>query len=231
MIPRNFNKETIDMISIRTLFVISILGLATSFGVLRADKAWARPASRSSPLRADEEARAGIIAGSSPSHTSENLRANSIMTVADDFVVDVYYNGQIVPDSKRNLLSEMFGAAREQTNLQVFRGDWTVFHVVNDRLRWGGAYYFVAAGLFDRNEFGFVSSLSSGDWSACDAPAQADRFIAERDFMRDNSVQKITRPWTDGLGLIKQAAGDDWAGDPIWGSSHDRDVWLKIIVR
>ncbi|HUB66048.1 MAG TPA: hypothetical protein VL981_01025 [Candidatus Methylacidiphilales bacterium] len=219
------------MISSRILFVISLSGVATGFSALRADEAWARPASNSTPLRADEQARAGIIAGSSPSHSRENLRANFIITVADDFVVDVYDNGKVVPDTQRHLLSEMFGATREQIDLQVFRGDWIVFHVVNDRLRWGGAYYFVAAGLFDRNEIGFVSSLSSGDWSACDAPAQAYRFIAERDFMKDNPAREIVRPWADGLGLIKQAAGDNWAGDPIWGSSEDRDVWLKIIVR
>src|SRR6476646_5439873 len=70
------------------------------------------------------------------------LRARYLITVADDFLVDVYRNGRAVPDAKRTLLDERFGATVERLDVEVRKGDWLVFNVVNNRMRWGGASYF-----------------------------------------------------------------------------------------
>ena len=45
-----------------------------------------------------------------------------LFTVADDFVVDVYHNGVKVPDAKRTLLHEVFGATAERIDIEVRRG-------------------------------------------------------------------------------------------------------------
>ena len=83
--------------------------------------------------------------------------ADRLFTVADDFIVDVYHNGVKVPDAKRTLLHEVFGATAERIDIEVREGDWVVFNVVNNRLRWGGASYFgvtgagrIGRGLHDR---------------------------------------------------------------------------------
>jgi len=60
----------------------------------------------------------------------------------------------------------------ERTNIQVRHGDWLVFHVANNRLRWGGSYYFAAAGLFEK-----ASALSLGeviDWASTRAACRSD---------------------------------------------------------
>src|SRR3954468_24396185 len=75
--------------------------------------------------------------------------ANYLVTVADDFVVEVYHNGQRVPDSARELILERFGATGEKINIAVKSGDWLVFHVVSNRLRWDGSKYFAVAGCFE----------------------------------------------------------------------------------
>jgi len=169
-----------------------------------------------SPLPADDDV------------ADQSVAANYVVTVADDFVVDIYQNGKVVPDSSRHMISETFGAMAERTDIEVHRGDWLVFHVVNNRLRWGGSYYFGAAGLFEKDESGFVSNLCSGDWSYCDNPSRARKFISKKDFMSNHAAQPISRAWGDGTRLMKQYAGDSWSGEPLWGCS--RDTWLKLIV-
>jgi hypothetical protein len=168
----------------------------------------------------------GLFAG--PLRADEDVVANYVITSADDFLVDIYHNGRVVPDCRRHMLSERFGATSERIDLQVNRGDWLVFHVVSDRMRWGGVRYFAAAGVFEKNEFGFVSHPDSRDWSACDDTSRAARFISKKNFMSDNPAQKITELWLDGQGLMKQFAGDSWSGEPLWGRS--RDTWLKFIA-
>src|SRR4051794_3180660 len=76
-----------------------------------------------------------------PAASRGEVVAVTMFTVADDFIVDVYHNGLKVPDAKRTLLVEAFGATAERVDLKVRRGDWLVFNVVNNRLRWGGASY------------------------------------------------------------------------------------------
>jgi len=161
--------------------------------------------------------------------SGSGLRAEQVITVADDFVVDVYLNGVRVPDERREMLAETFGATAERINVRVHEGDWLVFHVANDKLRWGGCYYFAAAGVLQTNEFGFVSELESGNWSVCDDPTNARRFIEKRNYMQWNKAQPISRIWQDGTPQMKRFAGDSWAGEPLWGLS--RDTWLKVIVR
>jgi len=158
----------------------------------------------------------------------EDQSVRYLVTVADDFVVDVYYDGKVVPDESRHLLAETFGATTERIDVPVHQGDWIVFHVVNDRMRWGGVSYFAAAGLQDENKFVFVSKISSADWSACDDPSSADRFIAEKNFLSDRPAREIAKPWGDGDRLMKKYAGDSWFGEPLWGRASD--TWIKYIV-
>jgi hypothetical protein len=165
----------------------------------------------------------------SSAEDTASLRARYLITVADDFIVDVYLNGKAVPDSKRSLLQERFGATAERIDVAVKKGDWLVFHVVNDRLRWGGAYYFAAAGCFHENAFGFVSNLEDGNWSACDTPGDVERFIASRTYFQHRPAQRIAQPWGDGTAYMQQYAGSSWNGAPLWGGSG-RSVWVKVQV-
>jgi hypothetical protein len=156
------------------------------------------------------------------------LRAKYLITTADDFVVDMYLNGKPIPDAKRTLLEERYGATVERVDVEVHRGDWLVFNVVNNRLRWGGTRYFGLAGCFAQNEFGFVSDRASRQWSACDSPRDADRFITRKSFCDRRPVRIVENPWSDGDGLMRQYAGSNWSGSPVWG--RDRNTWIKVVV-
>jgi len=155
-------------------------------------------------------------------------RARYLITVADDFVVDVYHNGKVIPEAKRTMLEEKFGATAERVDLEVHKGDWLVFNVVNNRLRWGGASYFGLAGCFAANEISFVSSPEGGQWSACDQPKDVERFIQERGYLRGRSAHPIANPWDEGANMMRVYAGTQWSGAPIWGTS--RNTWLKLVV-
>src|SRR5881409_3767995 len=110
--------------------------------------------------------------------------AQYLYTVADDFIVDVYYNGERVPDARRNMLLERFGATVERIDVPVRKGDWLVFNVVNNRMRWGVAYYFATAGMKpDETTIGFTTELASGRWSCCDNPSNVGRFVSDREFL------------------------------------------------
>jgi hypothetical protein len=65
--------------------------------------------------------------------------ATHLITVTDDFVVEAYKNGVRIQDGQRKLLDEIHGATVERINVEVRPGDWLVFHLVNNHLRWGGA--------------------------------------------------------------------------------------------
>jgi serine/threonine protein kinase len=173
------------------------------------------------------------LATVSPQHPAATmtppLRARYLVTVTDDFVVDLYHNGLKVPDSERYELQQVYGATAEKVQLEVRKGDWLVFNVVNNRFRWQGSYYFAAAGMLGENRFGFVTDLSSGDWSVCDDPGQAPQFIAVRNFLRANKPAPVSRPWQEGPKLMRKFAGPDWQGEPLWGTN--RNTWIKIIVK
>ena len=155
--------------------------------------------------------------------------AEQVITVADDFVVDIYHNGVRVPDGKRELIEELYGACAERISIKVKRDDWLVFHVVNNRMRWNGVHYFGVAGITGTNKFGFVSDATSGDWSVCDSPDQVEKFIAQKHFLSDNAVRKVANPWDRGNEVMKQFAGESWPGEPIWG--EERSTWIKVVVR
>jgi hypothetical protein len=153
--------------------------------------------------------------------------ADRIFTVADDFIVDVYHNGVKVPDDKRTLVNEVFGATAERIDVEVREGDWLVFNVVNNRLRWGGCSYF---GVTGRGEVGvaFVSDPDDGRWSCCDDPGKVSEFIRDRDYLSRHPARRIANPWGEGDALMNQIA-DGWSGEPIWGEG--RNTWIKFVAR
>ena len=163
-----------------------------------------------------------------PERAEGTLRAKYLITVTDDFVVDVYHNGRSVPDSKRAVVEETYGATAERMDIEVHRGDWLVFHIVSNRMRWGGVCYFGMAGCFAENEFGFVSSLEDGLWSSCDTAGDAEKFITKRTYFEDHPAQRIAQPWSSGTPLMQRFAGATWHGDPLWGSS--RSTYVKVLV-
>src|SRR5262249_24168828 len=148
--------------------------------------------------------------------------------VADDFVVDVWHDGLRVPEDRRKLLWERFGACAERIDVPVRAGDWLVFHVVNNRMRWGGGRYFAVAGCVAPNEMVFASDPDSPHWSVCDCRGAAARFIAERDAGAGRRPQPIANPWAEGDGAIRASAGASFAGRPLWGGAAS--TWIKVRV-
>ncbi len=169
-----------------------------------------------------------VTADEGASGASSELRANYLITTADDFIVDVYVNGRPVPDARRQLLEERHGATVEKIDTPVRAGDWVVFNVVNNRLRWGGAYYFGVAGCLAPNQFGFTSRLDDGKWSVCDRHEDVDKFISERGYLSDRPAQQITQPWEEGDLDMRRYAGEHWNGTGVWGNS--RNTWVKVLV-
>ena len=155
------------------------------------------------------------------------IMAGSLITVADDFIIDVYHNGVKLPDDRRELVVEVHGATVERIKVDVRPGDWLVFNVVSNRLRWGGASYFAVTGRGDSG-VAFTTDLDSGRWSCCDDLGQVGQFIAERDRFDDHRALPIANPWSDGDSLMARHA-DGWKGQPIRGGS--RNTWIKFVAR
>jgi dipeptidyl aminopeptidase/acylaminoacyl peptidase len=154
--------------------------------------------------------------------------ARRIFTAADDFVVDVWHNGRRVPDDKREMVGENYGATSEKIEVEVREGDWLVFNVANNRLRWGGAYYFGAAGVNDEEpRIGFTTAPGDGRWSYCDDPARVPAFIAHPRYLADQAARAPENPWPGGDGEMK-ARVPEWDGKPVWG--RERTTWLKFIA-
>jgi hypothetical protein len=137
-------------------------------------------------------------------------------------------HGHRVPDSARTMSAEVFGAIGEHTKINVRAGDWLVFNVANNRLRWAGVYYFGAAGVREDGSIAFVSE-ESPQWSVCEDPGLVPRFITEPDFLATNRAQRIAKPWAGGDGMIT-AKVQNWNGYAIWGSPTNRNIWLKYRV-
>ncbi len=154
--------------------------------------------------------------------------AKYLITTADDFIVEVYHNGKQVPTAQRELLNEIFGATVEKINIEVRSGDWLVFHVVNNQIRWGGVRYFAVAGCLDQNEFGFVSDPESSLWSACDDPRKVAQFIGKRDAGAQNRAGAIENVWAEGDAHMKSAAGEGFNGKALWGKQ--RSTWIKVLI-
>jgi hypothetical protein len=168
----------------------------------------------------------GLEAGLARPVLRGEVIANAIYTVADDFVVDVYHNGEKVPDAKRRMLEEIYGATVEKVEIEVREGDWVVFNVVNNRLRWGGCSYFAAAGMKANLGVGFVSESQSGRWVACDDPGQVAAFLAYPEGIA-KSARRIEAKWDQGDARMNGIT-DGWKGEAIWGDS--RSTWIKYVA-
>ena len=153
--------------------------------------------------------------------------ADTLITVTDDFIVDVYQNGVKLPDQRRELAEDAHGATVERIKVDIRPGDWLVFNVVSNRMRWGGSAYFAVSG---RGPSGvrIVTETDSGRWSCCDDLTQVGRFIAERDHLADHRAMAPPVPWSDGDSLMARHS-DGAASKPIWGGS--RNTWIKFIAR
>lgn len=151
--------------------------------------------------------------------------ATCLLTVVDDFIVEVFHNGERVPDARRRLEAEIFGATIERIDVTLREGDWIVFNAVNNRLRWGGVCYFAVAGFDPRGAVRFTTELQSGRWSVCDQPGEAPQFIAAPDYLADNLARPVERRWTRGDDLIRGRVRN-WSGEPLWGTN--RNTWIKF---
>lgn len=163
-----------------------------------------------------------------PVNPDARLVATDLYLGADDFVVDVFHNGQRVPETARRMTAEVYGAIGERVSLPVREGDWLVFNVVNNRLRWGGVHYFGAGGVGEDASLAFVSE-ESPQWSVCEEPGEAPRFIAEPGFQSDRPVRRIEKPWSGGDKMISSKV-PGWNGHAIWGDPTNRNIWLKFRV-
>jgi hypothetical protein len=149
--------------------------------------------------------------------------ANQVYVVADDFVVEVYQNGKKVPLGARGLMREIHGATAERIDIDVHEGDWLVFHVVNNRLRWDGASYFAVSGVY-KGQQAFVTNLTAGGWTSNDDPKQADAFIASAEYPF-RPVHGIERKWGEGDSIMREMV-PAWNGTAVWGESPS--TWIKF---
>jgi hypothetical protein len=159
---------------------------------------------------------------------ASSLRAAWLTTVTKDFVVEAYKNGVRIPDTKRKLLLDRFGASVERIQTDVRAGDWLVFHVVHNRMRHGGTKFFAVAGCLAENKFGFVSDPESKDWSICDDPARSREFIRNREDGTEARAVRIAKPWSEGAGFMLEYAGSAFTGKPLWGAADS--TWIKVLL-
>ncbi len=178
-------------------------------------------------------ARAGVATSASGEPTTVALErgpviADHIVAVVDDFIIDVYHNGEKVPDTSRRLLNEIHGATVERIDIEIRGGDWVVFNCANNRLRWGGQSLFIAAGLLNEGQPpAFVTKENDPHWSACDEPGEVKKFIAERAHLADKPARAPESPWNDGIGHFNSHVPNSQA-QPIWGDS--RNTWIKFLA-
>jgi hypothetical protein len=153
-----------------------------------------------------------------------------LYVVADDFVVEIYVNGKRVEDENRHLMGERYGATKERDDVELHAGDWIVFNVVNDRLRWNGAKYFAATGMLDDDHPAFWTDASSGKWSFCDDTANVDSFIAKPTFLASHHVEAIDEHKWDGGDDMMNHSVTDWRGEAVWAPGRARSIWIKYVV-
>lgn len=170
------------------------------------------------------------------SHKPPRLLANWIIVTAKDFVINAYKNGERIPKEKRRLLLDRFGASVERIDIKVHRGDWLAFQVANNQIRHGGAKFFAVAGCLETNEFGFVSDPNSEAWTVCNESNGVKQFIAVPDstMFQESTIGierpalEITNPWNEGMGFMRQYAGKDFHGKPLWGK--EASTWIKFVA-
>ena len=160
---------------------------------------------------------------------ADELVASNVVVAADDFVINVYHNGQIVPDTHFKLENEIYGATVMRIRMDIHPGDWIVFEVANDRFRWDGNCAFAAAGLKDNGQTAFASDTDSGHWSACDSTDKASHFISDAAYGADSGVVVPRRPWTRAADEVRKLC-PDWQGKIIWCDSDARHIWIKFAL-
>lgn len=174
-----------------------------------------------------EKAAAGEPATSGAPEARGVKIADYICAVADDFIVNVYRNGKILPDDKRRLILDVYGAMAERIEVPVYKGDWFVFNVANNRLRWNGVYYFAAAGMMGANPIVFQTKVGDRRWSYCDEVDRVSRFISDPQD-RGTPVLSVSKPWDQGNDCMIKLTSPSWSGDPVWGRS--RLTWIKFVA-
>ncbi len=153
--------------------------------------------------------------------------SSEMVVVADDFVVDVWVNGQPLPRASRTMLAEVHGAMTERINVDLDAGDWIVFHVVANRQCWNAASYFGVYATAPDDAPAF-SSTTRGNWSYCDDVSRVSAFISERDAGADQLAVAPRNPWHDAGRLWRTHIGREFPGEPVWGAAPS--TWIKCIV-
>ena len=152
----------------------------------------------------------------------------SLVVVAKDFVLEVYKNGVRVPEEKRHLLLDRFGATAERIDHDLVPGDWLVFHVANNRLRHDGSKFFSISAPHGKEKHGIVTNPDSANWSICDDPVRSRDFIQQREEGTESRAMPISHEWEEGMKYMREFAGDNFHGRPLWGAAPS--TWIKYIV-
>lgn len=156
------------------------------------------------------------------------VQNQGLTIVVKDFVTAVYHNGNRVPDEKRTLLVDRFGSTVENIAIEPVPGDWLVFEVACNPVRHGGAKYFALSGFMDGDRHALVSHPQSSQWSYCDNPTLAMKFIRERDEGAKRNALAANRKWEEGDTFIRKYAGPSFPGEAIWGGENS--TWLKLRI-
>lgn len=151
-----------------------------------------------------------------------------LIMATNDYIVDAYHNGVKIPEAQRKMIHDHYGATVEKIQVDVQPGDTLVFHVVSNRLRWGGSRYFAVAGLLSTGDYGFVTDPGSSDWSVCDDPLQSNQFIQQSDYGIQNRALIVTKPWDVGDELMRRYAGEGYPGQAVWG--NNASTWIKYVA-
>jgi len=159
----------------------------------------------------------------------KDLRADKLIVVAKDFVIEAYHNGERIQHRARKMLLDRFGSSVEQIDIEAKEGDWLVFHVAHNPLRHGGSKYFAVTGLLDDDIVSIISQASSPLWSVCDSPVAASDFIHFREAGTEARAIPIAKPWEEGSKFMEEYSGvRGFIGEPIWGTSPS--TWIKYRV-
>lgn len=163
-----------------------------------------------------------------PYRDKEIIQTSGLTIVVKDFVTAIYHNGKRVPDEKRTLLEDRFGSTIENLALEPEPGDWLVFEVACNPIRHGGSRYFALSGFLEGDPHALFSHPQSPNWSHCNNPTLAMKFIRNREHGSDLRALPVERPWDEGDSYIRRYAGPSFPGKAIWGD--DTTTWLKLIV-
>ena len=164
-----------------------------------------------------------------PAANPSAVVADSLLVVADDFVTDIYQNGQRVPDDAYKMEGEIYGATVMRVTIDVHPGDSLVFCAANDRFRWNGSTGLSVAGMLgDSRTPVFVSETQTGNWTGCNSLEQAVRFIKDPGYLRDSSLVVPTKPWSGCKDQMNKRC--DWSGDTVWADGAAGTAWIRYVA-